>query len=71
MTKQRETMPADLTITRPGNQIDGARIEIRIRLSRGRTITAFVTPEQFALTLTGLTDVPAIVTLRNVEVIQQ
>ncbi|QHZ59610.1 hypothetical protein P9619_gp01 [Escherichia phage bob] len=42
-------------------------IRIVIRLERGKTITALVTPENLALALTGRSDIPVDLRLRNVE----
>lgn len=46
---------------------DNDEIRIVIRLERGKTITALVTPENLALALTGRSDIPVDLRLRNVE----
>lgn len=56
-----------VTISRPG-ACDNQEIHIRIRVARGKTITAIVTPEEFALALTGKTDVTAELHLRNLRI---
>nr|WP_220470796.1 hypothetical protein [Enterobacter sp. RHBSTW-01064] len=40
-----------------------------IRLARGKTITAIMTPENLALALTGKSDLPAEISLRNVDIV--
>ncbi|KDT53064.1 hypothetical protein AD43_3604 [Escherichia coli 3-105-05_S4_C3] len=39
-----------------------------IRLARGKEITALITPENLALALTGKSDLPVELKLRNVEI---
>jgi len=58
---------AEVSIVRPGS-CDVEEIRIIIRLERGRTITAVMTPENLALALTGKSDLPAEILLRNVEI---
>jgi len=58
---------AEVSIVRPGS-CDDEEIRIIIRLERGRTITAVMTPENLALALTGKSDLPAEILLRNVEI---
>ncbi|KGB10109.1 hypothetical protein DR73_4427 [Enterobacteriaceae bacterium ATCC 29904] len=60
-------MKAEVSIVRPGS-CDDEEIRIIIRLERGRTITAVMTPENLALALTGKSDLPAEILLRNVEI---
>lgn len=60
-------MKAEVSIVRPGS-CDDEEIRIIIRLERGRTITAVMTPVNLALALTGKSDLPAEILLRNVEI---
>ena len=59
-------MKADMSIMRAG-AADNDEISIVIRLDRGKTITALVTPENLALALTGRSEIPVDLRLRNVE----
>lgn len=61
-------MKAEISIVR-GASRDKETEEIRIitRLAMGKTITATMTPEAFAQALTGKSDLPADLRLRNVE----
>lgn len=59
-------MKAELSIMRAG-ATDNDEIQIVIRLERGKTITALVTPENLALALTGRSEIPVDLRLRNVE----
>ncbi|ACN74583.1 hypothetical protein AV954_gp43 [Escherichia phage SSL-2009a] len=59
-------MKADMSIMRAG-AADNDEISIVIRLERGKTITALVTPENLALALTGRSEIPVDLRLRNVE----
>ncbi|EHX8022875.1 hypothetical protein ACVRE7_004879, partial [Escherichia coli] len=47
---------------------DDCEIRMIIRLARGKTITALITPENLALALTGKSDLPVELKLRNVEI---
>ncbi|WP_276973138.1 hypothetical protein [Tatumella ptyseos] len=58
-------MDAELSIVRPGS-CDDEEVRIIIRLAMGKTVTAIVTPENLGLALTGKSDVPATIRLRNV-----
>ncbi|WP_449549540.1 hypothetical protein [Lelliottia nimipressuralis] len=60
-------MEAQISIVRPGAS-DDEEIRIIIRLEMGKTITAVMTPEQLALALTGKSDLPVELKLRNVEI---
>ncbi|MBT1821029.1 hypothetical protein KKZ94_04580 [Enterobacter hormaechei] len=60
-------MQAQISIVRPGAAHD-KEIRIIIRLAMGKTITALMTPENLALALTGKSDLPAELKLRNVEI---
>ncbi|CUL02194.1 hypothetical protein AVU03_gp56 [Escherichia phage slur05] len=59
-------MKAEMSIMRAG-ATDNDEIRIVIRLERGKTITALVTPENLALALTVRSDIPVDLRLRNVE----
>jgi len=58
-------MDAHLSIVRPGS-CDDTEIRVIIRIEMGKTITAVLSPEDLALTLTGKSDVPVVLKLRNV-----
>nr|DAU95744.1 MAG TPA: hypothetical protein [Caudoviricetes sp.] len=60
-------MKAEISIVRPGS-CDDQEIRLIIRIARGKTITAVMTPENLALALTGKSDLPAEILLRNVEI---
>ncbi len=55
-----------ISIIRPGACDE--EIRLIIRLAMGRTITALITPENLALALTGKSDLPVELKLRNVEI---
>lgn len=57
---------AELSIVRPG-ACDDEEIRLIIRVSRGKTVTAVISPEDFALAVTGKSDVPVELKLRNIE----
>lgn len=59
-------MSAELSIVRPG-ACDDEEIRLIIRVSRGKTVTAVISPEDFALAVTGKSDVPVELKLRNIE----
>lgn len=59
-------MKAEMSIMRAG-AAENDDIRIVIRLERDKTITALVTPENLALALTGRSDIPVDLRLRNVE----
>ncbi|EKS6507008.1 hypothetical protein KGP24_23915 (plasmid) [Enterobacter sp. JBIWA008] len=61
-------MKAEISIVRPG-ACDDHEIRLIIRLARGKTITAIMTPENLALALTGKSDLPAEISLRNVDIV--
>nr|WP_244618541.1 hypothetical protein [Serratia fonticola] len=63
-------MKAQLSIVRPGAS-DNSEIRLIIRIAMGKTITAVMTPEDFALTVTGKSDVPVELKLRNVRIEQE
>ncbi|WP_247171401.1 hypothetical protein, partial [Escherichia coli] len=52
---------------RPG-ACDDREIRMIIRLAMGKTITALITPENLALALTGKSDLPVELKLRNIEI---
>ncbi|WP_137425936.1 hypothetical protein [Escherichia coli] len=58
---------SEMTIVRPG-ACDDSEIHMIIRLARGKTITVLTTPENLALALTGKSDLPVELKLRNVEI---
>ncbi len=60
-------MNGQISIVRPG-ACDDREIRMIIRLARGKTITALITPENLALALTGKSDLPVELKLRNVEI---
>lgn len=60
-------MNGQISIVRPG-ACDDCEIRMIIRLARGKTITALITPENLALALTGKSDLPVELKLRNVEI---
>ncbi len=60
-------MDGQISIVRPG-ACDDREIRIIIRLAMGKAITALITPENLALALTGKSDLPIVLKLRNVEV---
>lgn len=62
-------MKCTLSINRPTvNGVSDAVIELVLRIERGKTITVPVSPADFALALTGKSDVPAELRLRGVSV---
>lgn len=48
---------------------DEHRMEIVIKLGVGRTITAEMSAEQFLLAVTGRSEMPVDLTLRNVDIV--
>lgn len=60
-------MNGQISIVRPG-ACDDCEIRMIIRLARGKTITALITPENLALALTGKSDLPVELKLRNIEI---
>ncbi len=60
-------MNGQISITRP-NTGDDDKIRMAIRLERGKTITVLVTPENLALALTGKSELPVELDMRNVEI---
>ncbi|EIM2934244.1 hypothetical protein K5Y72_003062 [Escherichia coli] len=60
-------MNGQISITRP-NTGDDDKIRMAIRLERGKTITVLVTPENLALALTGKSELPVELDVRNVEI---
>ena len=60
-------MKAEISIVRPGASDDN-EIRLIIRLAMGKTITAIITPENLALAITGKSDVPAELKMRNVQI---
>lgn len=66
---KRQYEGAAVSIVRPGgHRDDGAEIRIVIRVAMGKTITATMTPEDLALALTGMSDVPCDLRTRNLEI---
>lgn len=59
-------MNAELSIVRPG-ACDDEEIRLIIQVSRGKTVTTVISPEDFALAVTGKSDVPVELKLRNIE----
>lgn len=66
----RPSLDAHISITRPCVS-DDAEIRLIIRIAMGKTITAVMTPEDFALAITGKSDVAASLTLRNLRIEEQ
>lgn len=62
-----EIRVAELSLTR-SNQED-REIAFRLRLGTGRMVTLTMPPYEFALLVTGMSDVPVKVTTRNVELV--
>ncbi|EET9159743.1 hypothetical protein FAW29_004392 [Escherichia coli] len=60
-------MNGQISIVLPG-ACDDSEIHMIIRLARGKTITVLTTPENLALALTGKSDLPVELKLRNVEI---
>lgn len=60
-------MKAAMSITRPGSS-DDKEIRVIIRIAMGKTMTAVITPEDFALAVTGKSDVPVELKLRNLTI---
>lgn len=60
-------MNGQISIVRPG-ACDDREIRMIIRLAMGKTITALITPENLTLALTGKSDLPVELKLRNVEI---
>ncbi|EFK1539247.1 hypothetical protein H3280_02125 [Escherichia coli] len=60
-------MNGQISIVRPG-ACDDSEIRMIILLAMGKTITALITPENLALALTGKSDLPVELKLRNVEI---
>ncbi|HBQ4733930.1 TPA: hypothetical protein L7308_000637 [Escherichia coli] len=60
-------MNGQISIVRP-RACDDSEIRMIIRLAMGKTITALITPENIALALTGKSDLPVELKLRNVEI---
>lgn len=68
MTHKKETK-RDVEISLQRSNQDNKNVSFRVRLDTGRTITLTMSPYYFALMVTGMSDVPAEMTLRNVEVV--
>lgn len=60
-------MDAQLSIVRPGS-CDDSEIRMIIRVAMGKTVTAVITPGDLALALTGKSDVPIELKLRNLRI---
>ncbi|WP_246584579.1 hypothetical protein [Yersinia kristensenii] len=60
-------MDAHISIVRPSSS-NNTEIRLIIRIAMGKTITAVMTPEDFALAVTGRSDVPASLRLRNLHI---
>ncbi|MEG7346461.1 hypothetical protein [Serratia marcescens] len=67
--RNRPEIPAAISITRPGGG-DEPRIEITIKTGVGKSITVEMTPEQFAMVITGKSEEPVTLRLRNLELMQ-
>lgn len=57
---------AVIDISRIGG--DEQRVEIVLRFGVGKTITASMTPEDFALAITGRSEIPVDIKTRNVTI---
>lgn len=62
-------MKAELSIVR-SSTCDDQEIRLIIRVAMGKTITVTISPEDLALTLTGKSDVPVNLRMRNLKVVQ-
>lgn len=60
-------MKAGLSLTR-SNQ-DDREVAFRLRLDTGRTVTMTMTPHDFAMLITGMSDVDCEVTTRRVQLV--
>lgn len=58
----------DVEISLQRSNQEHKNVSFRVRLDTGRTITLTMSPYYFALMVTGMSDVPAEMTTRNVEV---
>lgn len=67
IASKESEMDGQISIVRPG-ACDDREIRIIIRLAMGKAITALITPENLALALTGKSDLPVELKLRNVEI---
>lgn len=59
---------ATIDINRTGVE-ENQRIEIRLTFSTGKSITASMTVEQFALAITGMSNNPCEIRTRNTEIV--
>lgn len=59
---------ATIDINRTGVE-ENERIEIRLTFAMGKSITAEMTVEQFALALTGMSNNPCEIRTRNTEIV--
>ncbi|MBI0520404.1 hypothetical protein F6Q07_20085 [Pectobacterium parmentieri] len=60
-------MDANLSIVRPGAS-DNEEIRLIVRIDMGKTITVSLSPKDLALALTGVSDVPATIKTRNLDI---
>ena len=60
-------MHAELSIVRPSAS-DDKEIRLIIRIAMGKTVTAIITPENLALALTGKSELPVELKLRNIQI---
>lgn len=59
----------DVEISLQRSNQEHKNVSFRVRLDTGRTITLTMSPYNFALMVTGMSDVPAEMSLRNVDVV--
>lgn len=57
----------ELSIVRPGAS-DDKEIRIILRIDMGKTVTMVISPEDFALALTGKSDMPVEIKTRNIRI---
>lgn len=62
-----DSIKAELSMTR-SNQ-DNREVAFRLRLDTGRTVTMTLTPYDFAMLITGMSDVECEVTTRRVQLV--
>ncbi|WJM80545.1 hypothetical protein [Pectobacterium brasiliense] len=60
-------MKGELSIVRPGAK-ETEEIRLILKLDVGKTITLTMTPEDFALAITGKSELPVDVRLRNLRI---
>ncbi len=64
-------MDGGISIVRSDSGDDGDEIRVIIRVAMGKTITAVMSPEDFGLAITGKSEVPITIRLRNLGIVAQ